>query len=142
MTDEDVEHAKSIRDFFRGVHQDRVIADMESYIDGTSEATKVPMPMTSHPAFAHAEDFVRRFNKDHVVITMCRPVKAFTKEEELNPTSLMSPSDRLVLARSMQTGPAPFVGDPLVNEARYFWSAWSDNLGRWIAGEARLEWRY
>ena len=49
---------------------------------------------------------------------------------------------RVLLTARKAAAPAPFVGDPVLNDARYYWRVWTDQHGRHIAGDAELTWRF
>ncbi len=135
----DEEAGRFFVELMRGIWQDRAIAQMESYIHDTPEVRNVPDPNTCHPAFSHAAKFVREFNRGHVRISMVRSAPAYM--EDVQPCPESPTNDHLVLSRKKACGPAPFVGDPLINEAVYTWSIWVDNQGRYISGDSELFWR-
>lgn len=140
--DDEIEFWKEVLSLLNGLHQDRVINQSELGLLDTPPVDSVPMPETCHPALSHAEDFVRKYNRDHVRIMgiKVRGKALMAAEKSTYPTSVET--NTAILTRKKFYGPAPFVGDPLFNDAAYFWPVWVDDYGRHIAGEATLQWRY
>lgn len=143
MSDES-EYWKDLLSLIQGIRQDRIISNSEILLSMTPDVEEgVPSPGSCHPALSHAADFVRKFNRNHVRImgSMGRSSLLIrAPETDVAPTSIAFSTT--ILTRKKCYGPAPYVGDPRVNEAAYFWSIWVDDYGRSIAGEAELIWRY
>lgn len=140
--EEEIEWAKSIRDFLRSIYEDKVISESElSLLETPALHDGAPLPNTAHPALTHAQDFVREFNQNHVRIYMIRRAPAHLMDE-MSTYPIERPRETAILTRSKACAGAPFVGDPLLNFAVYVWSIWTDDLGRHIAGNSQLVWMH
>lgn len=104
----------------------------------------VPMPDTHHPYYSDDEAAAIRsaiVNGLHTIQwldTQSMPDAAFA--DPAPPLTSTLPVTTLTVKKC--AGPAPFVGDPYLNDARYYWRVAVDDLGRHVAGEAELTWRY
>lgn len=102
----------------------------------------LPAPETWHPSFpdAVARQVVESLEHwPHPAVDLLRPPRLPWFAEDAGDVELEV--RRVVLSIRKATGPAPFVGDPQLQEARYFWKVATGEAGRWIAGPAVLEWR-
>jgi len=91
----------------------------------------VKMPNTAHADLAGI-----RVEGSCPVVFLPTPgmVAAYRSDPEIVVTA---PIDRIVLERRKCAGPAPFVGDPIWEQAVYTWPVWVDG-DYWIAGDAEL----
>ena len=97
-----------------------------------------PTPLEWHPFYRDRTwllDWLERrgafADHHHIRLPVPPPVRAWLLEE---PDPSIPDFRELLLTREKCWGPAPYTGWPFV----YVWSAASDHLGRWIAGEARI----
>ena len=91
------------------------------------KTTEVPMPNTAHPGLEQYADAVRTATVETVLLPRSVGAAAY-KDESIAPVA-MSPRP-MVLTKNKAGGGAPFVGDPILNDARYFWWVWTDEIGR------------
>lgn len=105
---------------------------------GGIEVSTVPAPLEWHPAYRDRTwliDWLERrgeyADRQHMRILFTRPLRVcdleLTEPEELEATVM-------VLTRRRCFGLAPWVGDPF----HYEWWVGEDNVGRCIAGDARI----
>lgn len=109
---------------------------------GQTDSSDIPAPNTEHPGLIDQARFIREKNKPHVVIMQTPRITAIGPaydNEYIKPETYV-PIKKHILARTWCTGPAPFVGDPIWEDARYFWPMWKDDLGRFVTGDSALEW--
>jgi len=110
---------------------------------GDLSTPNVPDPNTEHPALMKDAAFVRNLNKPHAVLVKAHVPQLYQyggyKADELKPEMNII-SGKFIMTRKWCSGPVPFVGDPIWEDARYFWPVWYDDLGRFIAGDSKLEW--
>lgn len=103
----------------------------------------VPDPNTEHPGLAKDARFVRNLNKPHAVlmkVAIPRTIKDYCANDYDPKEDSTVFSGKFIMTRKWCSGPVPFVGDPIWEDARYFWPVWYDDLGRFIAGDSKLEW--
>lgn len=137
--DDEADWVKLVVGLLRGLHEDSVIAKAEAGLAATADFTSVPMPETSHPALSHAAEFVAQWREHSVRIAAVRSAPAFVMaREDIYPTAEAPPV--LTLTRRRRAAAAPFVGDPLTQDARYEWAVYGDDHGRYIANAAELVW--
>ena len=140
MSDEDpdVEWAKSVARFFRGLYEDEVIKNAAAALEDMPESFAVPMPNTHHPAYADLRiDFEQVGQTLRVRIPGKINIRALNDEMYPKATEAFPWTDHR-LVRKEFVGPAPFVGDPLWEIGSYRWFVWTDEVGRHIAGDATL----
>lgn len=137
-----MDHPEGVNDFLSliiGIMEDKEIDKLEHSLELTEALDDLPAPNTCHPAFTFAAGFVRTRDLNVVRIPGIAATNLrYSVEEDLStdvPTSTY-------LARKKFWAPAPFVGDPRINDARYVWDVWMDKYDRHVAGDARLVWRY
>jgi hypothetical protein len=104
-----------------------------------SMPTEVPMPMEWNPAYRDKTwlwDWLERrgayANNNIIVLPIMPRLRAISRAEGDKPSEPFTRT--LTLTRIKAGGPAPYVGDPFV----YMWYCAYDELGRTIAGEARI----
>lgn len=134
--DDDMEWARDVAKFFKGLYEDDVINKAQVSIDDMSATTNVPMPNTAHPAYA---DYRINPSKDATTIRI-RTAKrlSFDFFTATEPKDMESSFVDHTLARKTCWGPAPFVGDPLWEHGGYEWYVWVDGAGRHIASDSKL----
>lgn len=98
----------------------------------------VPMPETCHP-FYEAQAHGIRAHLELPAVVVAEPMQLSA--------SFFEPGDSISMRASVVTrtmpvkkvaGPAPYVGDPMFSHRAYEWRVAVDDLGRHVAGEARL----
>jgi hypothetical protein len=107
-----------------------------------TKTSDVPMPNTAHPGLEEYAEAVRNSTVDPVLIPRVTDLRAewAAWDEAMAPTAI-SPKP-MILSKHKAAGGAPFVGDPVLNDARYYWWVWADEAGRYITSDAELVWRF
>lgn len=135
MSDEEMEWARDVAKFFKGLYEDDVISKAQVSIDGMPPTTVVPMPNTAHPAYADRA-INPEMNPNTIRIREFKPLNF--DSFKLTPEPMELDHIDHILVRKKCWGPAPFVGDPLWQIGGYQWPVWMDELGRHISGDAEL----
>lgn len=104
-----------------------------------------PTPDTAHPALEPYAAGVRAWIEVRPLSPLRIPVipslpATWTRPDDHKPHTQPEVGSR-TLYPSRIMAPAPFIGDPTQVEARYLWTAMTDDLGRTITGPATLAWR-
>lgn len=139
---EDPEALKAWVELMKGLYEDDVIEHCEAGLAETPDHMLVPMPNTAHPALSQFTRFIQEqvlAGKAgyHINVMKFRKQLHMVEPREMDPETML-PTTNILLTRKKFWGPAPFIGDPLIERAAYFWNAWIDDLGRWIAMDAEL----
>lgn len=138
--------ADELKMVIRGFYEDRMIAQAELGILDVLPDDPFPMPNTCHPHYEGHAEWVRKngdpVRRPHVNVVKSVSVRHSMKmAENLYPTAALSTNKTLLTAKKF-AAPMPFIGDPRSEQAVYFWWAWLDDLGRHIATDSTIVWRY
>jgi hypothetical protein len=132
----DMEWAKAVARLFRGLYEDDMIRQAEASIEEVTASANVPMPNTTHPAYAGIRINPGQASSIRLRQPRTPKITSYTEKTAPDATDLLSANH--VLVRKRCWGPAPFVGDPIWEMGGYTWCVWVDELGRHIAGDAEL----
>jgi len=127
-------------------HETDVIDEHERHFDRIPTMPNVPDPMTAHPSYkSHEVNFVRSLGRRQVFLMRSSlgslRCEGFSSDGEKPVESVGI--RKYVLTSKRCFGPMPFVGDPLWEQAAYFWEVWVDEeTGRHIAGDSHVEWNH
>lgn len=140
--DELTERLLALLRCIRTAHEEQVLADLASCPDNqqpTAPAEAPPMPLEWHPWFrgkAYLVDWLH--DKAHpfgrnIRLPVPRPPRFCGIDEDVKPAELAL--NCVTLTKREAYGNAPYVGEPFV----YVWPVATDEYGRSIAGEARIQ---
>jgi hypothetical protein len=104
----------------------------------------VPMPETAHPFYESQAPGIRRLlESSRYAIEVFTPRRVSVSFTATTPIAADLDMPRKTLTIKKCAGPAPFIGDPVWEQGWYVWRVAMDDLGRHVAGEARLDisWR-
>lgn len=109
----------------------------------SEQGAYVPEPMTEHPHYAGIAEMLRgsleRKPMDVQIAEPSAPAWAtYGSEPSEKPTSDL-PTRRRILTWKKCAGPAPATIDARREDAYYMWDVLVDDIGRHVAGPARLE---
>lgn len=102
-----------------------------------------PEPNTTHPFYSNYAHHIRLSGRTRVKVQMVDHIDGISgliDNDGYSKSEQAIPIVTYYLHRKTAWGPAPFIGDPLMWTAGYFWDFWVDAEGRWIAGDSKLEW--
>jgi hypothetical protein len=103
----------------------------------------VPEPMTEHPHYAGIAAMLRgsleRKSMDVQIAEQAAPVWATYGGEPIEKPTSELPTRSRILTRKKCAGPAPATIDARWEDAYYIWDVLVDDVGRHVAGPARLE---
>lgn len=130
-------------------HDKQVVAQLEtSFEDDGEDDGKVspdgpPRPLYWHPFYRDRAGLIDWLNsRDQTPLYLAIPRRIRLVEFREGDALLDAPRDlsleRLTLTKNIAAGPAPYVGEPFC----YRWNIATDQLGRSIAGEARIQYFY
>jgi hypothetical protein len=131
--DDDAEKIRHLVRLLRGFHEDQVIAEAETSLTEAPAVTDVPMPNTTHPAYAHLDP--QSWERFGDTVLVARPERTWAAE---NPMEVSAMPRTNMLTQRKATGAAPYVARWPGDVAAYFWPVWVDSAGRYVAGDAEL----
>lgn len=126
-------------------HDKQAVGQLEANFedDGKVSPGGPIMPLYWHPFYRDRTGLIDWLNSSdpnpfHIAIPRRLRLADFREDDVLLDAPRDVSLERFILTKNIAAGPAPYVGEPFT----YRWNVATDQLGRSIAGEARIHYLY